>query len=260
MLRWQSLRHWTVLSGLLAGHCLEAFSHFQELIPNCNIVEHPAQSHLDFDIRFTHPMNGGPVMNMPAPRKFEALSAQGRENLTSRLKAVTETGVTRYQAQYRLRQPDDYVFVLEPAPYWEPAEQRWIQHYAKTVVSAFGAESGWDHEAGLPMEIVPLARPYGLWTHNLFSGIVKRQGQPLPFAEIEVEWRNDGTLQAPTGPYVTQRLKADDRGIFHYAMPRAGWWGFAALATSDARLPGPDGKPAPVEMGGIIWVFTRDMK
>ena len=28
---------------------------------------------------------------------------------------------------------------------------------------------------------------------------------------------------------VTQTIKADPNGIFTYAAPKAGWWGFAAL-------------------------------
>ena len=58
----------------------------------------------------------------------------------------------------------------------------------------------------------------------------------------------------------TQVIKADAQGAFSYTMPRAGWWGFAALVEGDEKLPGPDGKPAPVELGGLMWVKTVDMQ
>ena len=82
------------------------------------------------------------------------------------------------------------MFFIEPAPYWEPAEQKMIVHYTKVVVDAFGAEDGWDARVGFPVEIEPLARPYGLWTGNTFRGIVLREGKPVPFATVEVEYYN----------------------------------------------------------------------
>ena len=45
----------------------------------------------------------------------------------------------------------------DPQPYWEPAEDAFIIHYTKTVVTAFGDDGGWDEEIGLKTEIVPLA-------------------------------------------------------------------------------------------------------
>jgi cobalt/nickel transport protein len=41
-------------------------------------------------------------------------------------------------------------------------------------------------------------------------------------------------------------------------MPRAGWWGFAALIDGPAAK-APDGKPAKTELGGLIWVKATDM-
>ena len=112
----------------------------------------------------------------------------------------------------------------------------------------------------LPVEIEPLTRPTGLWTGNIFTGIVRKDGQPLPNAEIEVEYLNDGSVSAPNPAFVTQVLKADAEGKFSYAMPRAGWWGFAALTEGDEKMKAPDGSPAPVEVGGLIWVKATDMK
>jgi cobalt/nickel transport protein len=157
-------------------------------------------------------------------------------------------------------QPGDHVFFVEPEPYWEPAEECFIIHYTKVIVNAFGLEEGWDSELGLKTEIVPLTRPYGLWTGNVFRGVVKVDGRPVPFAEVEVEYYNqDGKVKAPADPYITQVIKADEKGVFTYAMPRAGWWGFAALSTADYKLKH-EGKEYPVEIGAVLWVRTRDMK
>jgi cobalt/nickel transport protein len=55
-------------------------------------------------------------------------------------------------------------------------------------------------------------------------------------------------------------IKADSRGVFSYTMPKAGWWGFAALVDGDEKMPNPDGEPVDVELGGVIWVKTVDME
>ncbi len=113
---------------------------------------------------------------------------------------------------------------------------------------------------GLPVEIEPLTRPTGLWTGNVFTGVVLKNGKPVPNAEIEVEYVNDGSVKVPNPTFVTQVLKADSNGTFSYAMPRAGWWGFAALTEGDKKMKRPDGSLAPVEVGGLIWVKATDMK
>ena len=128
------------------------------------------------------------------------------------------------------------------------------------MVVNFAGGEGWDKLVGLPVEIEPLVRPYGMWTGNQFRGIVRKDGKPVPFAAIEVEWVNDGSIKAPADAFVTQVIKADATGQFSYVMPRAGWWGFAALTEGDKTIPGPDGKPAKVEVGGLMWVKTVDMK
>jgi cobalt/nickel transport protein len=173
---------------------------------------------------------------------------------------VEGAGARGYRADYRVKRPGDYCFYLEPAPYWEAAEGVMIVHYTKVVVDAYGGEPCWDRDLGLAVEIAPLTRPYGLWTGNLFRGVVKHNGRPLPYAQVEVEWRNDGSLAAPADPYLTQVIKADANGTFAYAMPRAGWWGFAALVEGEQTLANPQGAPAPVELGGLLWVYVRDMR
>lgn len=238
---------------------LGAAAHFQELIPSTEIVDADSGPEIRLDLTFTHPMERGPAMSMGEPTAFGVLTAEGRQDLKDKLESVEVEGKA-YKAAFRPPAPGDYVFYVEPAPYWEPAEGVMIVHYTKTVVDAYGAEEGWDRMVGLPVEIEPLTRPYGLWTGNLFTGIVKKGGEPVPFAEVEVEWRNDGSVVPPAGPFVTQVLKADALGQFSYAMPRAGWWGFAALIEGGEPMSNPEGKPVPVEQGALIWVRTRDMK
>ena len=241
---------------------LNAEAHFQVLLPSVPIVTPETGARLVLDLVFTHPMEQGPVMNMAKPTRAGVLIGEPQDvDLTDQLQRVErEEGVDTYRLDYTVRKPADYVFYLEPAPYWEPAEQKMIIHYTKVVVDAYSAEDGWDRMVGFPVEIEPLVRPYGLWTGNVFRGVIRKNGKPVPFAETEVEYYNQGKdVEIPADPFITQVIKADANGVFTYAMPRAGWWAFAALVDGDDKMKNPDGKLVDVELGGLIWVHVTDM-
>ena len=248
----------TVLLAVLLG-AGPAQAHFQELIPSADIVAEQGPRSVHLDLVFTHPMEGGPVMAMAPPARFGVVVDGKAKDLKPTLTPKSVSGKAAFEASYTLETPGDHVFFVEPAPYWEKAEGKWIVHYTKVVVD-FAAGSGWDQLVGLPVEIEPLARPYGLWTGNVFRGVVRKNGKPVPFATIEVEWINDGSLKAPADPFITQVIKADASGQFTYGLPRAGWWGFAALVDGDKPAKSPEGKPAKTELGGLIWVRAVDMK
>jgi cobalt/nickel transport protein len=165
-----------------------------------------------------------------------------------------------FEVDYKLRRPGDHTFFIEPAPYWEPAEEAFIVHYTKVIVNCFGLEEGWDQPVGMKTEIQPLTRPYGLYTNNVFQGQVLVNGKAVPHSEVEVEYYNeDGSLKPNADPFITQVVKADANGVFTYAMPKAGWWGFAALNEDDKTMKH-EGKDYPVEIGAVLWVKTHDMK
>ena len=108
----------------------------------------------------------------------------------------------------------------------------------------------------LPMVEVEIRDDAG----NVFQGIVKMDGKPIPYAEVEVECYNrDKTFHAPTDYMVTQTIKADGNGVFTFATPMSGWWGFAALNTADYTIKH-DGEDKDVEMGAVIWVYFHDWK
>lgn len=238
-----------------------ARGHFQVLLPSDDVIDAAQGRSVDLEILFTHPMEQGPVMEMGRPRQFGVLSGSKKTDLLNQLQVRKVDGKTAYRCRARLGRPGDYVFYLEPAPYWEPLERKMIVHYTKVVVDYMGAETGWDAMVGFPVEIEPLVRPYGLWTGNSFRGVVKRGGKPVPYAEVEVEYYNRGRrVKTPNDSFITQVIKADGAGVFSYTMPRAGWWGFAALVDGDQKMKGPDGKPVDVELGGLVWVKTVDMK
>lgn len=237
-----------------------AQAHFQVLLPQDDVLGAEAAGRVELRLAFMHPMEQGPPMDMAPPKRFGMIAHGQTIDLLGVLRETPVAGKRTYMATAKLTRPGDYVFFVEPAPYWEPAERRWIIHYAKVVVDYLGAERGWDAAVGFPVEIEPLVRPYGLWTGNTFRGVVKRQGKPVSFATVEVEYFNEGNrVRPPNDAFLTQVIKADAQGVFAYSLPRAGWWGFAALVSGPAS-PGPDGQMAEVEWGAVMWVKAVDMK
>src|SRR3954451_2744698 len=123
-------------------------AHFQEIIPSTDIVPDEGDRTVDLSIVFTHPMEGGPTMDMGAPVQFGVLADGKKTDLKTALQSKPFDGKAAFTASYKLGEPGDYVFFIEPAPYWEPAEKHYIVHYAKVVVDV-GSGEGWDKLVGL---------------------------------------------------------------------------------------------------------------
>ena len=230
-----------------------ALAHFGMVVPDSNLVTKDGQKTVYLDIRFWHPMeNVGMDLGKP---KLEVFVKGKREDASGLLEAAAADGKMAWKASYQVKSPGVRVFAMTPPPYYEPAENKFIVHLTKTVVGALGDDEGWDKPVGLKCEIVPMVKPYALYAGNLFTGKVLFKGKPLANAQVEVEFFNkDGGLKAPAQAYVAQSVKTDGNGVFSYAVPWAGWWGFAALTDDDAKMK-TDGKDAPVEVGGVIWAY-----
>jgi cobalt/nickel transport protein len=208
-------------------------------------------------LSFSHPFEGI-GMELAKPKVFGVVANGYKQDLLEKLKKTQVMEHTAWKLDYKVKRPGVYMFYIEPTPYWEPAEDVFIIHYTKTVVTSFGDSMGWDEEIGLKTEIVPLSKPFGLYTGNVFQGIVKLDGKPVPYAEVEIEYYNeDGRSEAPTNYMITQTIKADQNGVFLYAAPKAGWWGFAALNKADFKLK-QNGEDKDVEIGAVIWVKFHD--
>ncbi|WP_028314825.1 DUF4198 domain-containing protein [Desulfatibacillum aliphaticivorans] len=243
--------------ALVCLFCGSTYAHYGMVIPSDNMVMEDDNRTITLDLSFSHPMEliG---MELVAPKSFTVAHEGKTTDLAKSLKASKVMDQPAWKAEYQIKRPGAYAFVMEPVPYWEPAEDCFIIHYTKTVVAAFGDDEGWDDELGLKTEIVPLAKPFAQYKGNVFQGVVKLDGKAVPYAEVEVEYYNkDGKKEAPTDYMVTQTIKADGNGVFTYAAPFAGWWGFAALNTADYQLKF-EGQDKDVELGAVIWVKFED--
>ncbi len=246
-------------AALLALLTSEAFAHFGMVIPTENIIT-PEKKSVTVEVSFSHPfeMIG---MNMVKPKQFQMISGSDKIDLLPQLK---EGKVMEHQAwttDIAIKKPGVYSLVMEPEPYWEPAEDLSIIHYTKTIIAAFGDDQGWDEPVGIATEIVPMTRPFGNYTGNSFSGKVLLNGKPVPGAAVEVELYNkDKRYTAPSDYHVTQVVKADENGVFTFTCPQPGWWGFSALNEADYKLKNPAGEEKGVELGAVLWIYLDEYK
>lgn len=235
-------------------------AHFGMILPDKSMVMQGDKPELGIVLSFNHPFEQkGMVLTKP-----KAFGVQVGKQKTDLLGTLQETKVLdnlAWKGVYLVKKPGVYLFYVDPQPYWEPAEDKFIIHQTKTYVAALGGEEDWDAEVGLKAEIIPLTRPFALYPGNVFRGVVKFKGKPLAGADVEVEyWNPGGKVKAPNDYFVAQVVKTDENGIFSFSPSKAGWWGFAALAEEKNALRGPDGKPKKAEYGAVLWVEYTDMQ
>lgn len=259
-----------VLSSIL-GLSSAGNAHFGAIVPSDDVISQDDSKKLQVEVKFIHPLEMH-YMDMAKPKQFGVITRGRKVDLLSNLTETKtkanspnqEKRFTFWKTTYQITRPGDYTFYLEPTPYYEPAEESFIVHYTKVCVNALGLEGGWDEPVGLETEIVPLTRPYGLWTNNIFTGQVLLKGKPVAGTPVEIEYLNESPgnqklVKAPNDAHITQVVKTDANGVFSYAMPRAGWWGFAALSEADWKLKH-EGVEKEVEIGAVYWVHTVDIK
>ena len=249
---------------LLCSFCIAsataAQAHFGMVIPSAPTVMEAKEAAISLGLKFWHPF-GNVGMDLEKPASFQVYHGGKAVDLLGALKEGSEQGRRVWTSTFTVEQPGLYAFVMEPKPYFEPEEDCFIVHLTKVYVDAFGDDDGWDEPLGLSTEIVPLVRPGALYAGNVFQGRVLRDGKPVPGAEVEVEWYPgpDKKGAAPYDSMVTQTVKADDAGVFTYAAPVPGWWGFAALQEGGATI-SRDGEEKDVELGAVIWVYFHGMQ
>ena len=166
-----------------------AEAQFSMRIPSSSTVMEDKEFSLKLDVFSAYPMEMR-GLDMQQPKSLTITRDGKVEDLKAMLKPATIIGHQAWRAVYEVKQPGVYQFAMEPAPYFDPEEDRFIIHYTKTVVAAFGDEKGWDVPLGLKMEIIPLTRPFANYSGNIFQGRVLLDGKPVPGAEVEVEYYN----------------------------------------------------------------------
>lgn len=232
---------------------------------------------IDMSIVFTHAFDGGPTMDLPGIEDFYAMQLKaGDEELTridlmEYLQPVEWGGEDKKDAyiaeipRRTMRSLGDYQVVVEPQPYYEAEEDIYIQQITKVIMNVGGAPTNWDQTLGLATEIRPLNKPYVNWVGGVFRGVVLSGGEPVPFAEIEVEYLNyqpdfeerefsgDAEIEAPLPGYEYVSLRTDATGNFSIGLPKEGWWGIAALGVG----PQTEHEGKELSQDAVLWVQAK---
>ncbi len=235
------------IATLTLGLVLAANAHFLTFLSSSDNVSDKKNTKVDFDISFMHPFEQT-GMTMEQPKLF--LNSLDKSIPVIESKKLNHKS---WKSSYDLKSPGVYKFFVQPQPYFEPAEEKFISHVPKVVISSFGLEDGWDEPVGLKYEIIPMVKPFALYSGNLFQGKVLHDGKPASNVEVEVELYNEFGLKAPSDAHVTQVVKTDANGVFSFVMNHKGWWGFAALI-EEGKLKHSDGKMYPIENGALMWI------
>ncbi len=255
-----------------------AEAHFQMLYTSGNTAMEKAED-MDMRIAFAHPAEAGHMMDMGGLKEFYAVYKRGENapakiDLKPYLKDIswktTDSSAPAYAAlipRKEIRSLGDYVFVAVPGYYLEKEEDIYMQQITKLIANVGGAPTIWNEPVGLPCEIVPMIKPYATWKGNVFQGQVLSGGKPVPGAEVEVEFMGHApdmktnsfaaksSVNYPNSSLITQTIIADQNGVFTFGLPKAGWWGFAALGI------GPDKEHEGKELSqdAVIWVQASDI-
>lgn len=226
-------------------------AHFGVLVPSRSMVISKNEAKVTVDVAFAHPFAAS---GMKMDKPLEVFMQKDEKKTPLELVPASFFGEQAFRTDISIERPGVYFLGMVPQPYYEPSEDSFIIHYTKTVIGAFGYEDDYDKSLGLPVEILPLTRPFGNYAGNSFSGMALYKGKPLANAAVEVEFLNSSReYKAPNSYFETQVLHTDANGVFTFTVPWAGWWGFAALTSAEERM-NHNGEMKDVELGGVLWL------
>jgi cobalt/nickel transport protein len=262
-----------VVTSLVSAHFIVMYT------PESNVEG----SEVPFKLIFTHPFDAGHTMNVGENEAgdilgFERVYSVHRGevvDLTGELEEISFQSLENSGVAYELlldrdsgfRGGGDWVMVGIPAPYYEGSEDIYIQQITKVLINKGEIATDWDARVadGYP-EILPFVKPYGVWVGGVFRGlVVDGNGDPVPNAEIEVEFINydvdmegnafTGSKKIDQEGHGAATILADDFGNFSFVPPRAGYWGFAALgAGGDLNH---DGKE--LSQDAVLWIEAQEI-
>ncbi|MGD2174267.1 MAG: DUF4198 domain-containing protein [Candidatus Brocadiaceae bacterium] len=176
------------------------------------------------------------------------------------------TGSTRraFTFSYTPEALGDTWIVLEAPPLPIEEEGEAVKDYVKQCVHVM-AERGWDEPVGLPVEMVPLTRPYGLEEGFAFTARALLNGEPLPDAAVEIEKFNGFYVDEemlPTDqfgtedvPMITRAAKTDAGGYVTATLDEPGWWVISVSAESGTVSL--EGETYPRVLRGCLWVHVE---
>ncbi|MDO5686832.1 MAG: DUF4198 domain-containing protein [Neisseria sp.] len=253
-----------VVLGLLSG---TAQAHFQLVYTPQVQLDEPQT--VPVKLVFWHPMENGHVMDMELPEAFYYVFKGEKTDLLKTLKPMTFKGQDNqaqgFETEVKIRRNGDYVFVLQPAPYFEKSENAYIQQITKSYLNKGDLPDAWHEPLGLATEIVPFNKPTNILAGSTFTGQVLSDGKPAAGVEIEIEYMaappdikanrasSNRSTETKGGTLVAV---SDANGMFTFGIPKEGFWGFAALGSgSKTEYQGKE-----LSQDAVIWIRADKME
>ena len=236
-----------------------ARAHFQMLLPAS--PSGSSEQEVAVVYQWGHPFEHQ-LFDAPRPEAVIAVTPDGRRiDLSKSLQKVAIAGeggkkVAAYRIAYTPQRRGDHLLALTTPPIWMPDEEMFFQDTVK-VVYHVKTQRGWDTNARLPFELVPLTRPYGLQPGLAFQAQAIFDGKPLAGALVEVERYNAETpKELPPDEQITRQVKTDPNGVFTCTPTEPGWWSVTAMHQSGQKER--EGKMYPIRRRATLWVYVDE--
>lgn len=208
-------------------------------------------------------------MSMVQPQEFYVVHRGKKIDLMPTLKPITFKGASNeaaaFDATLPIKRSGDYVMVVKPEPYLEESEDIYIQQITKSFVNNNEVPTDWMNELGLETEIIPLNRPTNIVAGSTFTGRVLSEGKPAAGVEIEIEYMAAEPNMATNSPKEPTAEPmpggaivaiSDENGYFTFGIPKAGFWGFAALGSGPVKKH--EGKE--LSQDAVLWIRAFEVK
>lgn len=258
-----------VLAALIGGlfPAAPALAHFHVFWPQQEGCYAKPEEVVKWRYFWGHPFEM--LISDAQPPKFFLLTPQKQKEHPAVKEIILkdqESGEARkaFELEYKPPGTGDYYLCLESPPYFIPEEQAFWQDFVKEPLHVMEAK-GWEQAVGLPVEIIPLTRPYGWPAGSVFKGQALAKNRALTRTTVEVEKFNGffvprerfpkDRLGGENGPLITRVTKTDHMGYFVCTLDSPGWWIISVSAPGGKKVH--ERKTYPVEMRGCLWVYLE---
>ncbi len=168
---------------------------------------------------------------------------------------ATKDGLTT-KLKFKAKRLGDTWIVAHVPMQWSTHDLGWTETTIRTIVH-HGIFRGWKDPLGLPFEMIPLTRPYGIHAGEAFRVQLMVDGKPLANGDVWAEKYQVPALKKPLPPdaLVTRMVQADSVGTASITLNSPGWW--VLFATHDKGELEKDGKSGTVTVQDAMWVYVE---
>jgi cobalt/nickel transport protein len=251
----RSLMRFTLLICILGGFVVPAHAHYHLLLPQKPSAKRGED--VTFIYRWGHPYESQ-LFNATEPSKLIIrVPGDKKEDLKAPLEKDPDLKkVTGYRFRLNAAERGDYIIAAECPAEWMEEDSEFLRDSVKVILHV-QAQKGWDTVVGLPFEMVPLTRPYGLKPGMVFQVQARLDDKPLAGELVEIERYNPTPpKELPPDEHITRTAKTDRNGVVTCTLTEPGWWCITAQRQAGTQTR--NGKEYPVRQRSTLWVYVDE--